>query len=296
MRIPREFGALPRYALGHWSWLRRWEAERKLRQFYKELHDKELDLGNLATFSEKLFGRMIAVSRNGNAIYTRLTDKYLARDYVRQKIGEEYLVNLIWHGANPREIPFERLSKRCVIKTSHGSAWNVLASDGNDRNEVIGRLSAWLNQNYYWTGREYQYFRITPRVLIEEYIDDGELGGPLDYRFWCFDGVPAVIQVDDHAHSINPFYDTSWTKLDLRYRKEFRDCDIKKPRKLDAMLKVAFELAKDFDFVRVDLYNIRGRTLFGEMSFTPMGGRFKFHPESWDSVLGRKWVVRSKQG
>ena len=141
---------------------------------------------------------------------------------------------------------------------------------------------------------EYHYFSISPRILVEEFIEDGELDGPLDYRFWCFDGVPELIQVDNHAHSRMSSYDTSWNKLDLHYRKYPEIRDIQKPKNFDQMLTVAAKLSRDFDFVRVDLYNSHGQIFFGEFTFTPFGGRFPLKPESWDLRLGQKWRIRRK--
>jgi hypothetical protein len=50
-------------------------------------------------------------------------------------------------------------------------------------------------------------------------------------------------------------------------------------------------LSREFDFVRVDLYNIDGRIYFGEMTFTPVAGRFRFQPDHWDMRLGEKWKL-----
>ena len=126
-------------------------------------------------------------------------------------------------------------------------------------------------------------------------LNDGEKLGPLDYRLWCFQGVPHAIQVDNNAHGINPFYDSDWKKLDLSYRAEFEDADIAKPVNLSEMLTVASKLAEGIDFVRVDLYNARGRVFFGELTFTPVGGNVKFNPESWDLALGQAWTLQDKQ-
>lgn len=237
---------------------------------------------------------MIEVHRHGNAKFTELADKYLARDFVRSKIGEKYLVRLLWHGTDASSIPFETLPSKCVVKTNHGSGGNIVLSGKYDKVEVIQKLKKWLGENYYWGNREYHYYEIPRRVLVEEFIDDGATDGPLDYRFWCIHGSPEVIQVDNHSHTINPFYDMNWQKLSLSYRDEFDDCDIEKPENFDEMIDVATQLSSDFDFVRVDLYNVAGRVYFGELTFTPKAGNFKFKPEHWDALLGAKWKLNHK--
>lgn len=243
----------------------------------------------LKLFSEKLFARMIELNHRGSSLYTRLADKYLVRDYVSEKVGSGHLIDVIWSGLNPTMIPFDDLPSKCVIKTNHGSGGNIIFNHKGDRAHAIQTLRNWLGQNYYWVDREYQYYKIKPRILIEEYLDDGQPGGPLDYRFWCFNGKVEIIQVDNHEHDINPFYDINWNKLSLSYRDEHKPCDIGRPDNLDEMLRIASILSSDFDFVRVDLYNVHGRIYFGELTFTPVGGRCKFKPEYWDAELGNKW-------
>jgi hypothetical protein len=136
--------------------------------------------------------------------------------------------------------------------------------------------------------REYQYYKIKPRILIEELLNDGIESGPLDYRFWCFHGQPEVVQVDNNVHDINPFYDLSWNKLSLHYRSEGAG-EIPRPTQLEEMILIASKLSDGFDFVRVDLYNIHGRIIFGELTLAPVAGSFSFKPQDWDVILGEKW-------
>ena len=267
------------------------EGERILRRDYQSYFGKHLNVEAPIAFSEKLFSRMVLLNRHKDTRFTHFTDKCLARDHVRQRIGDGYLTKLVWHGADPRRIPFDHLPPRCIAKTNHGSGGNIILTPSTDRREAIRKLCRWLNENFYWAGREYQYYDIRPQILIEELLDDGQPDGPLDYRFWCFDGKPELIQIDDRTHGINPFYDTSWNKLPLHYREGFKDFDIGPPKGLRDMLEVAAKLSSGFDFVRIDLYNVFGRIYFGEFTFTPVGGRLRLRPESWDKVLGRKWIM-----
>jgi hypothetical protein len=234
---------------------------------------------------------MISLNRKQNSKITELADKYAAREYVSSKVGEEHLVKLLWHGEDPRAIPFDSLPQEYVIKTNHATNQTIVVKGKVDRSEIISKLSSWLRSNYYWACREYQYFHIRPRVIIEEYLKSPDGSGPLDYRFYCFDGVPEVIQVDNHAHDINPFFDTNWNQLDLHYRKGVSRPPVAKPIKFEQMISIAAKLSAGFDFVRVDLYNIDGNIYFGEFTFTPTAGELKLQPESWDLKLGDKWKL-----
>lgn len=235
---------------------------------------------------------MIEINRSGNKTYSRLADKYRVRDHISKTIGEKHLVKLLWHGTNPRKIPFDSLPSKYIIKTNHGSGMVIRVHNKPNRAEIVETLSKWLSKSYYDADREYHYAAIKPEIIIEEYLDDGKDLGPLNYSFWCFNGQTSMIQVDNSKRSINPFYDANWNKLNLTSRRNLPDCQIEKPENLDEMLSIAHTLAKDFDFVRVDLYNINGKVYFGELTFTPGSGRFKFLPEEWDFELGRRWDSR----
>jgi hypothetical protein len=271
--------------------MRRSEGEDILLQKYVRVHGKHLDLTNPQKFTEKLFCRMISLNRKNNHKFTQLTDKYTARAYVSSEVGKEHLIKLLWHGEDPNGIPFETLPEEYVIKTNHACRQVIAVKGKADRNEIMNQLSVWLKRNHYWANREYQYYPIKPRVMIEEYLRNQDGSGPLDYRFWCFKGIPEVIQVDNHAHDINPFFDTQWNLLDLYYREGVSRPLIPKPNNLEQMLSVASRLSAPFDFVRVDLYNIEGKIYFGELTFTPVGGGLKLRPEGWDLKLGEKWEL-----
>lgn len=264
-----------------------------IRASFRHTFGRELDDRHPRTFSEKLYTRLLRVNERGDPTFTRLSDKLQVRLHVASRVGAGYLVPLLWSGAQPEDIPFADLPSRCMIKTNHGSGGNVAWGPGTTKEEVIHRMKKSLKENFYWVSREYHYHAIPRRILIEPLLEDGFSDGPLDYRFWCFNGVPEVIQVDNHAHDINPFFDRDWNALSLHYRRRFQERQIPKPEQLAEMLEVASSLAAEFDFVRVDLYNIRGQIYFGELTFTPVAGKFRFSPSEWDLRLGDKWSVAS---
>jgi hypothetical protein len=271
--------------------MRRSEGERFLLQQYFSKTGKHLNVTNPEAFSEKLYCRMIALNREKHPHLTRFADKFAVRTYVTGKIGEQHLVRLFWHGTDPKGIPFDTLPSEYVIKPNHGSGKVIVVKGTANRSDIIQETSNWMKTNYYWGSRENQYFHIHPRILIEEYLTNQDGSELLDYRFWCFRGRPEVIQVDNHAHNINPFFDSEWNLLDLHYRENMPRPVIAKPANLGDMLYVASRLSEDFDFVRVDLYN-PGRICFGELTFTPAGS-LKIQPKNWDVKLGMKWDMTS---
>lgn len=261
-----------------------------VREAFERLHGRPLDVARPVTFTEKLAARMVRQHADPDPRFRRLTDKLAVRPFVEERIGREFLTRLHWVGRDPGRIPFDALPERYVVKPNHSSGHVFVPSPGFDRAAAVRRMRQWLRENYYWRAREYQYLHIRRRrILVEEFLDDGHPDGPLDYRIFCFDGTPAVIQVDNHHHDINPFYDTSWSPLDLRYRRNAKPAVIERPGRLDAMLEAAATLSASFDFVRVDLFVVGARIVVGEMTFTPVGTSLRIEPPEWDVRLGELW-------
>ena len=55
------------------------------------------------------------------------------------------------------------------------------------------------------------------------------------------------------------------------------------------MALLAEKIAKNFPFVRVDLYNIQGKIYFGEMTFTPAKGTLILDDDKADFEMG-EWL------
>lgn len=274
--------------------LRKSEGEEILVQRYIRIHGTPPDLNNPRTFTEKLFYRMVDLNDKGNPLFTRLSDKLAVRDYVADKIGEQYLIKLLWSGKEPESIPFDALPAEYVVKTNHASGQVIVVKGKVDKAFIIDKLLAWLKINYYWECREYQYYGIEPRVLIEERIKNKDGGNLLDYKYWCFGGRPELVQVLHRASKVNVFYDLEWNKLDLRNHENVAQPDVPKPANLEQMNHLASRLSEGLDYVRIDLYNVDGKIYFGEFTFTPAEGTMKLKPESWDAKLGEKWALLPK--
>ncbi len=197
------------------SLLRQSEGEAILLARYHRVHGKPLNMKMPKTFTEKLFWRLITWNRGVNPVFSQLTDKYSVRTHVACSIGDSYLIRLLWHGENPRTIPFDRLPERYVMKSNHASHQVIVVNGPVDRADLIENGAAWLDSNYYWEDREYQYYGIKPRIMIEERLENPDGSLPPDYKFWCFNGVPEIIQVINHTRDKSAFLDRTWTLLDL---------------------------------------------------------------------------------
>jgi hypothetical protein len=247
------------------------------------------------TFNEKLLRRNLFDRR---AKLTQLADKAAVRSYVEQRLGAEILPQLYCLTSRPDSIPFDELPNRFVVKPSHGSGWVHVMTDKStlDQAALIERCSDWLKRSYYKESRERIYKQIEPRIIVEEFIDDGSGGAPLDYKLFLFDGTVQLIEV--HAgrfidHRVG-FYTPSWQKHDGRFTFDSIDGEVSRPAHLAEMITAAETLGRDLDFVRADFYDTGDRLYFGELTMLPGGGRGSCSVE-FDRYLGGFWKVHERE-
>ena len=190
------------------------------------------------------------------------------------------------------EIDIDRLPDRFVLKGTHGSGWNLIVKDKNKVNWKPWKLimKSWLRQNFYYYGREWVYKDIKPRIICEKFLEDSnkEL---LDYKIYCFNGIPKFIQIDVDRftnHTAN-YYDIEWNEMDFQYDDENSGRKIEKPKNLKQMLEISKVLSEEFEHVRVDFYEVDGKLYFGELTFFTASGTGKFNPEKYDEIIG-SWL------
>ncbi len=265
------------------------------KQFIKRL-GQELNIKNPIKFNEKL--QWLKLNwYDPEAV--KCADKYKVREIIKEKIGEEYLNEIIGIYESTKEINVDELPDKFVLKGTHGSGYNIICTDKSklDWEKEFKKMRRWLRTNYYWTSREWPYKNIKPRIICEKYLID-ETGTDLkDYKFMCFNGEPKIIQVISERRSssylINHF-DVEWNEIDIP-RKTLRVnlYAPAKPKYLKNMIEISKTLSKDIPFVRIDLYETGKSVYFGEMTFFPVSGFMDFKREKDDLLLG-SWIELPK--
>ena len=216
-------------------------------------------------------------------------DKYKVRPFIEATIGEQYLATLYGVYKSADEVNLDELPQSFVLKLNNGSGCNLVVKDKDTLNkeEVHAKLERWLTFDFYKTTREKQYKDVEQFIICEEYLEDSS-GELRDYKFFCFNGEMKFVQVDTGRVSghVQTFYDKNWVKQDFTYVQDATDVVETRPVKYDEMVNLAEKLAKNFPFVRVDFYDVNGRIVFGEITFTPNNGMILFKPQSKELELG----------
>lgn len=260
----------------------------ELVKWYFENTGRNLDLENPKTFNEKLQWLKLY---DATPLKTRLADKYEVRQWIKDQIGEEYLIPLIGVWDSFDEIDFASMPKSFALKASHGSGWNIIVKDKDELDiaDAKTKFDKWLSTNFAFVGGlELHYKNIKPRIIAEKFIEN--VNGLIDYRFYCFHGEPKQVWVDifsgtpQHKREI---YDMNWERVQMKctWPRGGGLLD-NKPLNFEKMKLFAKKLSHEFKFVRVDFFEVDRKLYMGEMTFIPMSGIGEFEPEEWDSLLG----------
>lgn len=276
------------FALGSRHLLNFLPDEIYLKILFKAKLGTKLNLETPKTFNEKL--QWLKIYQRDPKL-TTYVDKYAVRDYVSETIGDEYLIPLIKSYSSVEEINWEELPDQFVLKCNHGSGTNIICNNKNNLNikQEEKKLHKWLKTNWFWFAREWPYKNIKKKIVCEKYMVD-ESGKELkDYKIFCFNGEPKIIEVDfglftNHKRNI---YDLEWNHLNVSLERPFDSTvEIKKPEKLEKIISLARELSKDIPFVRVDFYYINGEIFFGELTLFHGAGLNNIEPKSFDKLMG----------
>lgn len=271
--------------------------EKFIRERYKEVFSKELDLENPKSFNEKIQWRIL---RDRQEKYTILADKYKVRDYVKEKIGEKYLIKLLGVYERPEDIDYDKLPNKFVLKCNHDSGSVIICKDKStfNKKEATRKLKFFLKRSFYYSTREWHYKDIKPLIICEEFLCLKNGNIPEDYKIYVFnrkDKTEVFIQVEedrfgDHRRGV---YDEQWNLLPLERVLKNPKYN-RKPNNLKQMIFLSKELSKEFEFVRVDFYEIENKLYFGELTFTPAAGLTKFTPDEWDYKFGDMWEINKE--
>ena len=189
-------------------------------------------------------------------------------------------------------INFNQLPERFALKMNFGAGMNIICQDKRtfDKNTAKKQLSKWLNISEY-SFTEKHYSLIHKCIICEEFIDDGNGGFPIDYKFMCINGkVHCILACSgrESGHADYFPYSINWEPLPEYYKESYRDfVPLQSPGNLNKMIQVAEDLAGDIDLVRIDLYSNGSRIWFGEITLTPAGCIFHRWSEKALRIMGK---------
>ncbi|MBD2781295.1 ATP-grasp fold amidoligase family protein [Xenorhabdus szentirmaii] len=265
------------------------------RRIYKKRFNKEMNLNTPKTFNEKINYRIL---KDKNPLYTKLADKIQVREYIKEKIGEQYLIPILGIYDSPKEINYEKLPEKFVLKCNHDSGSVIICQDKNNFNfkKAKNKLKFHLKNNMYVRTREWHYKNIIPKILCEKYLDiyyeENKKPIPEDYRLHCFHGKVEFIELQFNKFEGDKFiniYDKNWNIQPFKMSFENSNFIVDKPNEISKMIELAEVLCNNFDYCRIDFFVTKSQIFFAEITFTPCNGLDLITPEEWDYKIGNKW-------
>ncbi len=259
--------------------------------FFTQTGEK-LDLKHPKTFNQKIQWIKLC---DCTPLKTQLTDKVLVRDWVKERIGEEYLKPALWVGSSFDEIPFEELPNSIIIKANNGCKWHFRIKDKNVflQNKrlfdiVKSRFDGWMVQSFFpYAGFEMQYKDIIPQIIIEPLLLADINDKPGEIEVYCFNGEPKISQRIKYTEPREvSVYDETFNQINLKFMPYYRIMKEDADDLVKLAVMLSDKLCKEFKLVRVDWLIFKDKLYFNEMTFTPFSGFYDFEDKEWNIKLG----------
>ena len=223
-----------------------------------------------------------------NPLRVFVTDKEFVKLYVKAKIGDQYNVPTLAVLKNVEEALSFNYPENCVIKPTHTSGEKIFRRHGVDINFDL--IKKWFRTNYYHEGREANYKNLLPKLIVEPFVFHNN--SIVDYKIFCFNGKPCIIQVNLNINNARNIYTTDWELLPFTMSSS-KGSGISKPKNLTEMLEISAVLSKDFPHIRIDLYSNGENIFVGELTNCHWNASVKFQPHSGEKEFWR--IVSEKR-
>lgn len=288
LRNPFKYSVM---ALSGHGFLNRMPDKAYLKLMFRAMMGKRLNLKNPQTFNEKLQWLKLY---DRKPEYTRMVDKYEAKQYVAERIGEEYVIPTLGVWDKFEDIDFDSLPDQFVLKCTHDSGGLIICRDKAklDKEAAKEKISRCLRREYYYHGREWPYKNVKPRIIAEPYMEDTTTGELRDYKFFAFDGIVRVFYITSgrkDGDRRTDYYDMEFNHLDIKDDDENAEVSPKPPKNFETMKHIAEELSRGIPHLRVDFYEIDGKVYVGELTFFYLSGLVPFKPDKWNKIFG-DWI------
>ncbi|MDU1763586.1 MAG: ATP-grasp fold amidoligase family protein, partial [Anaerococcus vaginalis] len=149
-----------------------------IEKMFKATMDYPLNLENPKSFNEKLQWLKLY---DRNPLYTKLVDKYKVREYISEKIGEDYLIPLLGVWDDPEEIDFDSLPNKFVLKCNHNSGLGMCICTDKSKIDIKKVKNELNNEGFEISESELEDLinnRLIMTGVFSEYNESSQ------YKFW----------------------------------------------------------------------------------------------------------------
>lgn len=264
-----------------------------MKMFYENWLGKRLNLCHPQDMNHQLMKLSLEAYKDPiqHKLRVQCADKYRVREYVASKGLEDILIPSYGVYDSFDQIDFDKLPNQFVIQSNFGCGHIWICKD---KKKELADIEKWRKQFNEWmeikdfglSSSEWQYSEMPHKLVITKYLDSLGAISVNDYKFHCMHGnvygcFAAYDRVPGVEHGVQfDHYDIDWNLTDdilPSYHPKRRP--IPKPQCYERMLEISRILSRDFPYCRVDLYEIEGQVLFGELTFTPQGNVLSYYTD-----------------
>lgn len=269
------------------------ERAARLLKKYERKMGYAMDINHPKTYTEKI--QWYKLYYDGDGHLERIVDKYLMKEYIREKLGEGYTVPLIgaWTEIKDLERDWDKLPEEFCLKST-------VQSDGKFIEFIHNKIdlsfkkkkrewAKWLlPKNTIINSYDRAYYKCVPRIIAEQYLENIK-NQLFDYKVFCFGGQPFCIESAmerfEGGIPIFTFYDLEWNKLNVTSGNHPND-DVPKPVHLAEMLELSKVLSAGFPHIRVDFFDTEEKLYIAELTLYTGGGYSIYNPQSFNEKMG----------
>lgn len=268
---------------------------------YEKYVGYRMDIASPRTFTEKL--QWYKAYYVGDGHLERIVDKYLFKQYIKEKLGDGFTVPLygVWDNIDDLIKDWDKLPNEFCLKSTVQSEGKCIEFIHNKSDINLKKKAKEWSKWFLWkrtliNGYTQAYRNCRPRIIAEQYLENIK-DQLFDYKFYCFNGEPFCCCVNtqhfekgkEHTFPIT-YYDMQWNKIDVRSGiHETEDCE--KPKHYDEMIDISKKLSAGFPHIRVDFFDTDDGLYLSELTLYSGGGYFKYHPESFNVLMGDLFVL-----
>ncbi|MEO1160323.1 MAG: ATP-grasp fold amidoligase family protein [Pseudomonadota bacterium] len=251
------------------------------------------------TYNEKILWRKIF---DRNPLIGSLSDKLRARQHVLETCPEIKAAEVLWSGSRAEDIPAQVLQDNVVVKTNHGSGFNLFVQKEKlDRPSLNRKVNGWLR--HYPYGRksgEWGYRAVRPRVYVERMLCTEAQAEPIQMNFSTFAGQPVMAlvmtgavhgprQAGIFAADGQRFIGTPhhFLRKDQQLPQDFE-----LPKCFHKAAACAARLGQKLDYARIDFLALEDELFASEITFYTLGGYATYTDPETERLLSRAWDLR----
>lgn len=284
-------------------WLRRapvigpWLIRSALVRRHARIHGVAPRLDPPITFNEHILHRILF---DRDPRLKVLNDKLAVRDFIRARVGEDYVVPLLGSWSDPALVAWDRLPVPFVLKPNHSSGpiAYVRTEAELDRARLTALARGWLAEDYFDTSMEWGYRNLPRRLLAEPLMRGPDGAALIEAQVFTFHGRAAMLRVlvglkgsDERrevcfdARGVLVPQTTSLLQSEVRIE----------PELFDRLIALAETLGAGFSHLRVDFNLTADGPMIGELTPYTGGSTHHWRHPEWNGVFGRMWAEQAPQ-